>query len=377
MTFHVKHRLAACLALVLAACGVPEDELFSPTAVEPVQVAPGVYRMTFNSGPDLVRGFSADGGAVLYRSRGPDSSEAWRILAAPVEGGPVSEEAALYRAAITSSVASLTARGNERVMAVWSTPLIPTFSCPCFPPDSYPSVTGLTFYWLGERDGRALAALPVHSSTLRSAIRFDSTDAVNGIQVFGDTVRLVIAQQVIRSLPVNPFGPTLSADGAEIIYSDGETLWRVARDSPGVRDSLGPGAFPALSADGRWLAAVVPVQVDSTATFCVQALDPTLQCHQRLFTHTTLGWQARLYDLAGDSTVIVGAGLEAVPDMNRSRVLVRRFDGLYWVQLPGRESRLVTGTGGAYAIAMSPREDAVAFTADRFQNPDVFLLVVE
>lgn len=375
--FHVKRWWLLLETGVVLACGVPDDELFSPTAVEPVEISPGLYRMTFGTGPDFVRGFTADGERILYRSRGQDTASSWRILSVPLAGGSVREEALLYRTALRQPVSTLAMREGERTLGVWTHPPLPWFSCVCLPLDRYPTVTGLSVYWLGETDGSALSALPVHSTTFFAGVRFDSVDTVEGVNVFGDTLRTVFAQQDPRSLAADPFGPVLSPDGATMIFSDGDVLWRVPRSNPQTKDSVGPGAFPALSAGGRWLAAAVPADLDSTVTFCVLTLPDNVECHQRLFHHTASGWLAVLYDLENDSSVVVGSGAEPVPDMSRGRVLVRRFDGLYWIDVAGGTEQLIEGSSGAYATALSPFSDAIAFSADLFGNPDVFLLWLE
>jgi Tol biopolymer transport system component len=171
---------------------------------------------------------------------------------------------------------------------------------------------------------------------------------------------------------VNPFGPVERADGSAGFYSDGETVWRYDPADPvAPPDSLGPGAFPALSPDGMRLAAAVPLGLDSTSGQCQAALCP---CRQETVTITTTGWEVRLYDLAGGSAVALGAGLEPAFDPLEARLVVRRTDGLYWVTLATGDATSIAGTAGGYAPAVSPDGTVLAFTADRFEGPDVFFV---
>ena len=82
------------LAAVLCGCTEPEDVLFKPPVVEPVDEGHR-FRLTNNPGPDVVRGFTPDGERILYRSHGLTGfGEDWRILSVPVGGGPAREEGA-------------------------------------------------------------------------------------------------------------------------------------------------------------------------------------------------------------------------------------------------------------------------------------------
>jgi hypothetical protein len=45
---------------------------------------------------------------------------------------------------------------------------------------------------------------------------------------------------------------------------------------------------------------------------------------------------------------------------------------LYWVDLATGDATAIPATAGAYAPAVAPDGSIVAFTAERFDNPDVF-----
>jgi hypothetical protein len=180
------------------------------------------------------------------------------------------------------------------------------------------------------------------------------------------------AEQEITLRRANPYGPVESSDGSAGFYSDGEAVWRYDPADPAAPpDSLGPGAFPALSPDGLRLAAAVPSGLDSTSTQCQAGLCP---CIQVTWTITATGWTVRLYDLAGGTVDTLAAGLEPAFDPLEPRLVVRRPDALYWVALATGEATEIPGTAGGYAPAVSPDGALLAFTAERFDGPDVFFV---
>lgn len=363
----VQTGVAAFAVAVLAggvwlACSPPNDTLFQPTVIQPSQTLPGVYRVTFNTGPDIVRGFTADSKRIIYRSEGlAGVGGGWRLLSAPVAGGPVTEEASLYRSALRDPVGDLLVQANRRVLVAWQAALPGVTTClNC--PDG-PGVVGLSILRLEPTDGAPLASLPTRyfqlpnnaaGSTCSHRIRYRPVDA--GVGTGGP----------------NPYGPAIAPGDSIGIFSDGETLWRFDLDHPNVPpDSLGPGAFPTLSADGSHLAAEVPTGVDSSGVQCATGQCP---CVQQTVTVTAGGWRIVLYDLSGaDTTHFLGKGQEPVFDPRADRLLVRRGGELRWIDLTtGAAIATVPNTTGARSIAISPDGALIAFSLDFNSEPDVF-----
>lgn len=355
--------LSSLLAAALAACSVPDDALFDPPVVEPVDEG-GVLRLTFNPGPDVVRGFGPDG-RVVYWSRGlPPSGSGSALLSLAPTGGAAAEEVAIYRQGLIDEVRQLVFDAGGRVLATWKTPTEKVHGCGP-PAPTPPTGVVLGIYRLGVQDGAPLSTTPTRSVDL---------PVIEGAATSSQTVRITPAEAEIRARGVDPYGPSLSADGSVAVYSDGDALWRFdPGDSQAPADSVGPGAFPAVSPDGTLLAAAIPAVLD-TITGSISVPGAFGDCTQTTIELVAQGWQVVLYDLATGAASDLGPGLEPRFDPAGARLLVRR-EALYWVPIGGGPGELVPGTGGAFAPAISPA-GAVAFSRGNSPDHNVYLLPV-
>jgi hypothetical protein len=351
-------------ALAIAGCAQPDDTLFTRPPVPPSEVAAGLFRVTWNPEPDVVRGFTADG-RIVYRARNlPGVDSGWALLTIRLADGAVREEARIYRLALRDTVAQLVLGPSSRLLVSWRTILDAGFNCAgqCAAPAAPIDVTVRR---LPLTDGTPLNALSTRSVTLPN-------HAVVTTGCMDTRFRLRPAEQEALERRANPYGPVELPDGSAGFYSDGETLWRYDPAAPAAPpDSVGPGAFPALSPDGLRLAATVPLGLDSTSAECFAGLCP---CRLETVTITTTGWSVLLYDVAGGTGTPIAAGLEPVFDPLAPRLVVRRADGLYWVDLATGGATAIPGTEGGYAPAVAPDGSILAFTAERFDNPDVFFV---
>ena len=365
-------RRGVWLLAALSACAEPNDVLFTPLPVEPI-AEDGRFRLTGNQGPDLVRGFTSDGARIVYVSRGlAGFGEEWRILSIPAQGGAVREEAAIYRAAIEGgSLAQLVFDPGGRVLVSWKPAVEGIHGCGP-PAPAGPNAIGLTLRRLDPEDGRALSSIPT---------RFIATNTV----FVEDTITLGISLQRIRILPVEgeiktfgaePFGPAVSHDGSGIGFiSDGEVVWRIDLNDPTApAESIGPGAFPELSPDDRLLAVAVPTGVDSVITTVIVPAGLGA-CVQVTIAIMAAGWEIVLYDLSDGSTQLLAPGTEPRFHPATDRLLVRRVDGLYWVDLGTAQATLIPGTVGGHSPALSPDGSLLAFSAASTSgSQDVFFV---
>jgi hypothetical protein len=351
------------VALAIAGCAEPDDTLFTPPPVPPGEVAPGLFRVTWNPEPDVVRGFTPDG-RIVYRARNlPGVDSGWALLTIGLADGAAREEARLYRLALRDTVADLRFGPSARVLVTWRT--VPEAGLNCQSCPAPPAPVDFAVRRLPLTDGTPLSALPTRGVTLPNHL-------VATTPCPSTRFRFRPSEQEALQRRVNPYGPVERADGTAGFYSDGETLWRYHPADPAAPpDSVGPGAFPALSPDGLRLAAAVPVGLDSTAGQCAVGLCP---CRLETVTITTTGWSVLLYDVAGGTGTPIAAGLEPVFDPLAPRLVVRRADGLYWVDLATGGATAIPGTEGGYAPAVAPDGSILAFTAERFDNPDVFFV---
>jgi hypothetical protein len=348
--------------LVITACAEPDDTLFTPPPLPPAEIAPGLFRATWNPEPDVVRGFTADG-RIVYRARhlaGLDSG--WALVTLGLADGDVREEARIYRLALRDTVGQLVFGPTSRLLVSWRTIVEAGFNCAGLCPAPSAPI-GFAVRRLPLTDGAPLSALPTRVVTMPN-------HAVVTTGCMDTRFRLRPAEQEALERHANPYGPVEPADASAVYYSDGETLWRYDPADPAAApDSLGPGAFPALSPDGRQLAAAVPLGLDSSSGVCFAGLCP---CRLETVTISTTGWAVVLYDPSSGAATQLTDGLEPVFDPLAPRVVVRRPDALYWVDLVTGNASEIPQTEGAYAPAVAPDGSILAFTAERFGNPDVF-----
>lgn len=353
-------RGGAWLALVLLvawACAEPEDRLFEPTVVAPEEVQPGLFRLTWNEGPDVVRGFTADG-RIVYLTGDRPAPAVVRLLSVSPEGGAAHEEAALYRSSINQPVMDIAFHAGRRLLSVRSPGLAGIHTCDGCPLP--PSAVGLTFLLLEGVDGVALSGVP----------RLDHDVPVDtGAGTSRPFIRVTPAEQEVRLWGVNPYRPAVVPGSFETFFSDGETVFRYDAATPGAPTPVTSGSFAAVNGDGSLLAVAAPMGLDSTSGSCTAGLD----CRQTTVMISTTGWQTTIYDVT--SLSVAGgpfAGLEPVFDPVRDRVLVRRFDGLYWIDLGSGAETLVAESSGGFGAALSADGTILAFSANRFGQADVF-----
>jgi hypothetical protein len=219
-------------------------------------VAAGLFRVTWNPEPDVVRGFTPDG-RIVYRARNLSGlGPGWALLTMDLVDGSVREDARIYRLALRDTVAQLVFGPSSRLLVSWRTILDAGFNCAGQCPAPAAPI-GVTVRRLSLTDGTPLGALPTRSVPLPN-------HAVLTTGCMDTRFRLRPAEQEAVERRANPYGPVELPDGSAGYYSDGETVWRYDPADPAAPpDSVGPGAFPALSPDGLRLAAAVPLGLDS------------------------------------------------------------------------------------------------------------------
>jgi hypothetical protein len=279
----------------------------------------------------------------------------------------VREEGEEYRRGLTEPVGHVVVGTSQRLLVVWRAEGLPT--CPDCPPA--PPVIGISILRLPPSGVVPFSALPAPRSELfRLRVTFNVAcipDPTPG--PYYHRIRMRPSEKEVFDRRSNPYGPAERADGSAGFYSDGETIWRYDPTDPAAPpDSLGPGAFPALSPDGLTLAAAVPVGLDSTSSVCLGGIC----CFQETVVFGLTGWDVVLYDAEAGTSLPLGSGVEPVFDPLGGRLVARRPDGLYWMDLATGAATVVVGTEGGYAPAVSPDGSLLAFTASRFDSPDVF-----
>jgi len=376
--FHVKHLRwlpgALFWALGTFACGSPSDVLFDEPPFTPVEVEPGVFRVTFGSGPAVARGFLPDG-RLLFRAYDlPPLDRDWLLVSVPPGPGRIREEAAVYRNALLDDLGHLVATDERRLLVVWRAPVPGQHGCPDSsmtavgfpgPAPRTPTPIDISILALSETDGTPLAAIPT---------RFVATGLVEGAGTLQQRVRVhPVAREVDRT-GGNAFGPVLLPGGSEMIYSDGERLWRVApADTLAAPQLLGLGAYPALSPDGQILVYARPVGLDSVVrTFSVPiGIDFCTEEHVEV---SAAGWEVVSRDLGSGVEEVIANGLDPAFDPLGGRVVVRA-DQLQWVDLGTGTVSPIPGTTGAFGPSVSPDGEVLVFSKlDGPTNSDVYFI---
>ena len=356
------------------ACVDPSDVLFSPAIVSPVEVSPGLFRVTFDPEPDVVRGFTPSGDTIIFRgARGtfPIGDTVWRLLGLDAGGNHGSVEfAGLYRIAITRPLESIWLRTNDRLLtwvqrgndgsAFWG-------------PGNCPVLRQLAGWRL-----HVLHLAPGDGQSLRDIPTWDVRPPVSDTIQF-DRLRTRFAMRFTpgeneAELGLNPYGPVAAPGTDSAFFSDGQTLWRINLASPPQRDSVGQAIYPAVSADGALFAAVLARGLDSAfSKDSVCRLDGSC-CVQEMWNMTEQGWTTVITRRATGDTIAQIDGSEPVFDPTRPRVLVRRRDVLVWVSLADGSETGVPNSTGAFGAAVSPDGKYLAFSKTVSNNTDVYFV---
>lgn len=365
--FHVKHfralvwaGLVACAAS-LSGCEAPSDVILDPPAFVPVQDQDGRYRVTSGSGPEVVRGFLPDG-RLLFRTFdlppfGPD----WVLVSAPLDGGRVREELAVYRPALLDDMSHLAHDGARRVLVLWKAAVPGVHGCPDSslttggtpgPAPRTPSPVGVTLFALPAADGTPIAAIPS---------RFVSTNLVQGAGTMQQRVRVFPTHRDVDRTGANAFGPVLLPGTDDLVYSDGEFLWRASiSDTSATPTLIGPGSYPTISAGGTRLAYARPLALDSVVTTYSIPVGITV-CVEEHVEVSAGGWAVVIRDLEAGTEAVVAAGFDPAFDPLADRLVVRGPD-LRYVELTSGTITPILATVGAFAPAFSPDGQRLAFS---------------
>lgn len=376
--FHVKRLRLVSRAVVWAigslACDAPSDIIVEPPQFTPVEVEPGVFRVTFGAGPAVARGFLPDGRLLFRAFDLPPFGRDWVLVSVPPTGGHLREEVALYRTALVDDVGHLAADSTHRLLVLWKAPIPGLDGCPDSsltdqgtpgPAPHTPSPIGFTVLALPEADGVPVDAIPSRSV---------STGLVEGTGTRQQRVRVHPVARDVDRTAVNAFGPVLMSGGTEMVYSDGEQLWRTATsDTSAVPQSLGLGAYPALSPDGRILAYARPSGLDTTVLTYTIPLGFGV-CVEEYAAIWESGWEVVTRDLDAGTEQVLAPGLDPAFDPLGGRIVVRTGQ-LQWVDLATGVASAIPGTTGGFGPSVSPDGELLAFSRmNGPSNSDVYFV---
>jgi len=378
--FHVKRDLwTSCLLvglLGLAACESPSDTIFDQPPFSPIEEETGLFRVTSGSGPDVARGF-LPGGRLLFRAYDlPPFGRDWVLLSISLTEGHVREEAGVYRPALLDDMGQLVTDGTERALVLWKRPIPGIHGCPDSsltsagtpgPAPRTPNPVGFTVYALPAVDGVPIAAIPS---------RFVSTNLVEGIGGLQQRVRVNPAARDVDRTGTNAFGPLLVPGTGDVIYSDGEQLWRASlSDSTVAPVPLGVGAYPALSPDGRTLAYARPTGLDSVVrTFSIPLGIAT--CVEEHVEITASRWDVFVQDLETGTETFLTEGRDPAFDPQAGRLAVRG-EALSWIDLTSGAATPIPRTTGGYGPITSPDGSLLVFSRlNSPTNSDVYYVQI-
>ena len=375
---------AALLAAsgLMPACKSSSDVLYEPPTFAPKIDEQGRLRVTFGSGADILRGFTPDGRLLFSADNLVPFGPGWILASVPPDGGQVREEASIYRPAFPDPIGTMvwqSGDGARRMLALWKQAVHGVDACPDSsittlgtpgpaPPPVSP--TGVQIYALPAEDGSPIVSIPSRSFAITPV----TIAYVYDPPLVLKRVRVAPAQRDAAQRGANPFGPTLVPGTDSLIYSDGERLWEASvTDTSAAPLLLGEGAYPAVSADGRWLAYARALGLDSTEQqFTVPLGFAT--CIETYVEITAATWEVVLREVATGEEEVLTDGVEPVFDPLADRLLVRDA-ALRWFNLATGASVSIAGTAGAFAPAISPDGDVLAFSLfSAGSNSDVYYL---
>ena len=368
--------MGALASWAVVSCKSPSDVVYERPPFSPVpDASTGRFRVTFASAPDQVRGFTPDG-RLLFRTHdlvpfGPG----WILASVPPVGGQVREEVSVYRPVFPSQgIGALATEGARRALVLWVEAIRGYHGCPDstmttqgIPPPPTPSPIGIVMYALPAQDGAAISSMPS---------RYVSLNAVASPGQLYQQVRVTPAHRDVDRNGTNAFGPVILPGTDEIVYSEGEHLWRASLvDTSAAPVLLADGAYPALSPDGQTLAYARPVGLDSTVRrFSTPVGGFGGSCVEDRVDITAAAWEVVLRNLDSGAEDVVGEGMEPAFDPLAPRLVVRGAE-LRWLDLGTRESSAIPGTQGAFGPAISPDGTVLAFSLfSDSTNTDVYVM---
>lgn len=182
-------------------------------------------------------------------------------------------------------------------------------------------------------------------------------------------------QRLFARTGAQPFKPSWSPDGKQVVFSDGLSLVIYNTETKQARTLAGTsdGVYPAWSPKGDWIAYTKLLRSDSTVTEC--------NCYN---TRSGAIAEAQKRTIFNEAVIGAGAIILVKPDGNQQRVLspgdmpswlpdgarlvFRRGDQLWRASIDGTEAKPILNTLNAEEPAVSPDGKFVAFVRSAAQT---------
>ena len=370
--------LVTCLFaghLGLVGCESPSDVIYDPPPFTPIEEQAGLYRVTSGEGEDVVRGFLPDGRLLIRARNLPPFGADWVLISVPPSGGQVREEMRVYRPAVLDDMAHLTTLGAQRVLVLWKAAMPGIHGCPDSsltsagvpgPAPRTPSPVGFALFALPDVDGTPVAAIPS---------RFVSTNSVEGVGTITQRVRVNPVLRDVDRTGANAFGPVILPGTGDLVYSDGDSLWRASiTDTSAAPQLLGIGAYPVLSPDARALAYSRPTMLDSTVRRFTIPLGLAF-CVEEHVEISAAAWELVVRDLETGAEQVVADALDPVFDPRGGRLAVRVGAELRWLDRATGETTPIVGTAGGFNPVFSADGGILAFSRlNDLTNSDAYFI---
>ena len=367
----LKSKLVIALVVSLSAC----REGPAPFSME---IAPfdtvGGTRLTFSSGRDRAPFWNKAGDSIFYSAEGsypPLPNSRGVLVGVPARGGRLRVFMPQKQIGLVSprflAGGSVSPDGNTvaffELIEAPPPPQECTYSCTINETEFTQPNIARGVLRISLTDGSA----DRDTSNVSIAGRFFD----NGHSHYGLDGRWVLTAYPFHRLflknGAQPFRPSWSPDGSEIVYSDGIQLHiynvqsKQTRALPGTTD----GVFPSWSPSGDWIAYSRLLRSDSTVTecLCVTSRGGVAEEQRRvIFNQPVIGNSALMVIKPdGSQPRVLGPGdmPSWLPD--GKRLVFRRGDQLWRASVDGTEAQPIPNTKDAEEPSVSPDGKFVAF----------------
>ena len=388
-----KFRFVVCCVALLGACREGPDA-YSPV-LSPIDSVNGT-RLTFSAGRDRAPFWNKEGDTIYYSAEGvytPLPAGKGVLVGVPAKGGHISIFLPQKQLGLANpkffTGGSIAPNGDNVAFFELIEDPRPSVECVYF------CTIRDTVYTSPQITRGVLRVAPISDQPDRDSltVQFNTRFFDNGHSHYGLEGRWILnampAQRMFLRTSAQPFRPSWSPDGRQVVFSDGvqlfvfDTQTKQTRAIPGTQDAV----YPAWSPTGEWIAYTRLLRSDSSVTecLCVTTRGAVADEQRRVvFNQPVIGSGALVVVKPdGSQPRILGPGDMPAWMPDGRRLVFRRGDRLWRASVDGTEAQAIVNTEDAEEPSVSPDGRFVAFVRgtlppnqedERLRNYDVWVV---